>query len=199
MKNMLFIDGENFVHGIVHVLRMQKLIRLRSQLSRLDVATITDAIAKFDSGNVRYYTTRINFPPQKHPLYKKVESIRQWNSKWVPFLANRGVTFISAGMLKVRDGRRCDNCGNTTEILLEKGVDVRLGVDIASIGTGTKLFILSSDSDLIPAFQAAELRGIIVVYVALENQINYALKKAATNTVIIDSKHIRRAFMKVNQ
>ncbi len=199
MKNVLLIDGENFVHAVVHDLHAQNIVRQRSQLNRIDVAIITSAIARFDTGDIRYYTTRVNLPALKHPLYKKVESMRQWNSKWVPFLANRGVTFIRAGMLKVRDGRRCDNCGKTTEVLLEKGVDVRLGVDIATVKAGTKLFVLSSDSDLIPAFQVAKLRGISIVYVTLQNQVNYALKKAASAIVVIESACIKQAFKKVNK
>ena len=191
MRNLLLIDGENFVHGILHNLSKQDIIKRRSQLKRFNPLVVADDIANFEKGDIHYFTTKISLPPKDHPLFKKAEAMRQWNAKWVPFLSNRGVKFISAGMLKVRDGRRCDHCGKKTEILLEKGVDVRLGVDIATADSKTNLFVFSSDSDLIPAFLAAKSKGVKVAYVAIDGQVNRALSKAASKTIIINNKTIK--------
>ncbi len=198
MNQYILIDGENFVHGIVHVLRSKKMIRNRDQLHKIDMATILDDI-KTEPNAVRYYSTRIQVPSAESSLHDAIEKMRQWNAKWTPYLANQEVRFIKAGILKARSSKRCPHCHKKTEILLEKGVDVRIGVDIVSLGQNkAKIYILSSDSDIIPAVSAARANGARIIYVAIEGSINRGLSKSANQTIILKKAQIHKAYKKAN-
>lgn len=200
MRKILFIDGENFIHSVVHSLQQSRVIRGRSQLHRLDCKGLFKAILPNGTfANVSYYTTKIQIGSAPVSLQKSLNRIRAWNAKWVPYLANQDIQFIKAGNLKVRDSKRCATCGHKTAVLQEKGVDVRLAVDIVTrAGKGVELYVLSSDVDLLSAVLAAKARGARVVYVAFAGVKNYALQKAADDCVEITPTQVKRAFKKVN-
>jgi uncharacterized LabA/DUF88 family protein len=200
MKKILLIDGENFVHSIVHSLRRSKLIHSRTQLERFDCQELFAHItAGSHCADVAYYTTKVQVRSAPASLVESLNDIRAWNAKWVPYLANQHITFIKAGNLKVRDSKRCSTCGHKTSVLQEKGVDVRLAVDIvARAGRGVELYILSSDVDLMSAVVAAKNRGATVAYVAFEGTRNYALAKAADKVIEVKHSVVAQAFNKVN-
>jgi uncharacterized LabA/DUF88 family protein len=55
----------------------------------------------------------------------------------------------------------------------QKGVDLRIGLDIATFSFGRKvdrIAIVTGDTDLIPAMKLARREGIQIVGVRLENQ-----------------------------
>lgn len=197
MKSLVLIDGENFIHALAHILTRQKLISSRQKLRRIDISTLLD-FTDPPSG-IFYYSTRINLPNEKSTLTKKVEKMRHWNSFWIPYLANQNVKIIKAGILKVRDGKKCQKCGHKTEVLIEKGVDVRLGVDIVSLGgKNTQLYVISSDSDLIPAINVARKAGTQITYVTFEGNINHALSKCSSAMIVLSKKKVKESFNRVN-
>jgi uncharacterized LabA/DUF88 family protein len=197
MRRILLIDGENFFHSLVNVLQLQKQIRDRRSLQRIAILELLRPIPR---GETRYYATTIQLPSKASKLYQTVERMRQWNARWAPYLANQGINFVRAGTLKVRDSKRCQNCGKKTAVLLEKGVDVRLAVDMmAEAGKGITLYLFSSDSDLLPAVSDARKAGATVVYVAFEPAVNNALKHAASKTIIIPNSTVVDAYKKANQ
>ncbi|MGH7197099.1 MAG: NYN domain-containing protein [Candidatus Saccharimonadales bacterium] len=199
-QHYVLIDGENFVHSLVHVLKSQKFIRSRSSLKRFRIDTIVDTVIRSANRDIRYYATRIQTPDKKSDLYAAVERMRKWNAFWVPYIANQGVRFVKAGHLKVRDGKRCPNCRHKTDVLLEKGVDVRLGVDIVSLANkDATIYVFSSDSDLIPAVLQARRNGAKVVYVTIEGSINHAFAKTASRTIYVKKSSVKQAFTKANQ
>lgn len=200
MKKILLIDGENFVHSVVRSLQRSKVIHQRSQLHKLDCKYLFSKITPDgDFAEVSYYATKISIRKVPEDLQKSVDTMREWNAKWAPYLANQGIKFIKAGNLKIRDSKKCHNCGHKTEVLQEKGVDVRLAVDIvARAGNGVELFILSSDVDLISSLQAAKARGAKVVCVDFQNAANRALLQVADERITVKDHDIAHAFKKVN-
>lgn len=194
----VLIDGENFVHGLVHVLRSKKIISNREELGRIHVASLlTDMDVQ--GSVINYYTTRIQVPEESSSLHETVEKMRNWNAKWTPYLANQGVTIIKAGILKARTSKRCSHCQKRTEILLEKGVDVRLGVDIVALGLkDTTLYVFSSDSDIISAIKSARAHGAKVIYVAIEGSINHGLSKSTDGRIVLKKSQVIDAYKKVN-
>lgn len=199
MKKILLIDGENFVHSVVRSLQKSKIIRMRSQLHRLDCRYIFNKIAAGKFADIAYYSTKIQIRSAPEHLRDSLDHIRAWNAKWVPYLANQNIRFVKAGNLKVRDAKRCPHCHKSASVLQEKGVDVRLAVDIvARAGRGVELFVLSSDVDLFSALEAAKLRGAKVNCVIFEDAGNRALLQTADKQIIIKDKDVVRAFKKVN-
>lgn len=76
----------------------------------------------------------------------------------------------------------------------EKGVDVRIAVDIlrgAIKNEYHRCFIISSDTDLIPAILDAKKEGKKIVYVGFENFKSNALKANCTKTVLITKKMLQ--------
>src|SRR6266700_7213317 len=60
----------------------------------------------------------------------------------------------------------------------EKGVDVRIAVDMlvaAYENLCDRMYLVSSDTDLIPAIQKAQEKGKTIVYVGFSHQISHAL------------------------
>lgn len=191
MKNILLIDGENFVHGVVKSLQYTKNIRGRQSLSMLSIPVLLSDKA-LQNLDIFYYMTRIKMPKEGHGLYSSANRMRLWNGRWLPSVVNQNVTLVRAGQLKVRDGKTCKSCGKTNQILLEKGVDVRIAIDV--VLAKTKVFLFSSDSDLVPAVQTAVRNGSEIIYVCIEDQKNIALSRVASDTVIISNKQIEVAF-----
>lgn len=70
----------------------------------------------------------------------------------------------------------------------EKGVDVKMAVDIlwgACKNEYDKVFLVSSDSDLIPAVEAAEEEGKQVVYVGFKHNSSYALLQRCRRSMLL--------------
>jgi len=70
----------------------------------------------------------------------------------------------------------------------EKGVDVRLAVDIVTMAQAKKYdvgIVISSDTDLIPAMQAAQKLKRRVVYVGFEHQPSLALIRQADRSRLL--------------
>lgn len=200
MANKLLIDGENFIHGVVGILVRQKVIKSRVNLKKIDLETILDGLLDYKKTRKIYYTTRIVLPKKQSALYKKFESMRLWNKRFIPYLMNQNVELIKAGVLRVTKSKKCYSCGTITELPQEKGVDVKLGVDIVSLaGKGNTIYVFSSDSDVIPAIVEAKNRKASVVYVAFEAGINEALRKVCSQTIVVTKKNVVKAYEKANK
>lgn len=199
MADKLLIDGENFIHGVVGILTKQKTIRSRAQLKKINMDVILDGLLDYKKTRKIYYTTRIVLPKKQSLLYSKFESMRLWNKRFIPYLVNQNVELIKAGVLRVAKSKQCHSCGSITELPQEKGVDVKLGVDIVSLaGKGNTIYVFSSDSDVIPAITEAKNRKANIVYVAFEGGVNEALRKVCSRAVIVSKKKVIEAYRKAN-
>lgn len=63
--------------------------------------------------------------------------------------------------------RKCHHCRKDSTVRVEKGVDVSIALDIV-LGNYKTVFLLSSDTDLIPAIKKAKEMGRRVIYVGSE-------------------------------
>ena len=91
---------------------------------------------------------------------------------------------IVKGYLLERDGK-----------YFEKGVDVRLAVDILTMAQGKKYdigLVISSDTDLIPAIQAAQVLKRKITYVGFEHQPSLALIRYADHAKLITRKEAEK-------
>lgn len=69
---------------------------------------------------------------------------------------------------------------NVHGVYQEKGVDVRLALDIYRLASEQgfqKIILLSSDADLLPAVELAQKVGCVVEYVGLHDHLSRALFK----------------------
>jgi len=166
-KTVVFIDGENFRHKLDEVVAYKgKHLRDYDQHS-VDVRKlITSALPYKYIQEWRYYASRLReykeFPDTLKQSQKLIEKQRLFKT----YLEQSGVSVIMAG--NVRPHEIWKNRKRSI-IFQEKGVDVRLAVDMLSYAYNKKMqraILCSSDSDLQPVVHELRAMGIQVVYVA---------------------------------
>lgn len=203
MKSKIYIDGENFVHEVLRVLIEEGYIKQRSDLRKFDVLFLLNQMFKEADlpASITYYTTKLRKVSEPDYLQKLSDNIANWNARWTPWLISQGLTIVKAGTLKKRDGHRCRNCGHTDQLLQEKGVDVRLATDLlfdAVTHEVDTIFMVSSDSDLIPAVLKARTCGARVTYIAQSERLNRAIVASVDETKVYDRQKIVEAYKRVN-
>lgn len=73
-------------------------------------------------------------------------------------------------------------------VFKEKGVDVKIATDLllgACQNTYDKAFVISSDSDLVPAIEGAQTLGKVITYVGFKHQPSYALIKSCKQSLLL--------------
>ncbi len=176
----VFIDGENLRHRLVSALYHERRIHDRDDMIKVDVRQlVTEALGEAPD-EILYYTTKIRQPDFEipHKLQHKITTIQESHRRWIADLTNQGIKVIKAGTLKVHESRTCYECGKRTILLHEKGVDVRVAIDIvqsALARPAEHIVILSSDSDLLPAIEVARRSGAKVTYLCGEGEENETL------------------------
>ena len=87
------------------------------------------------------------------------------------------------------DGER----GKKILVFKEKGVDVKIAVDMVSLACGKKtkeIIIGSSDSDLQPTIKEVRNRQVSCVYLGFESQPNKGLSYTTNRTILIRNSEV---------
>lgn len=198
---IVYIDGENFLHRIEDSLKAQKVIQKKEQILHFAVQELLSPLtAEFNIAEVRYYGTKIRVanitdPQMRAHAQAMVESQRRFKRD----LLNQKINFIVAGALRVRD-TTCYKCKKTSPVFKEKGVDVRMAVDIVTeANEHTDQIIISSDSDLLPALKRATQQKSRIIYVHHAQLPNYAMIKASDESRVFTTRQIQAAYASANK
>jgi uncharacterized LabA/DUF88 family protein len=116
-------------------------------------------------------------------------------------LAKQAILFIESGRLKLRDGDTCKVCGAQDSHFQEKGVDVRMAIDLVldSQKSDVKsIILLSSDTDLLPAVDIVRESEKKLIYVGFSDRLTNALVSGANETQIIRDSEVIAAFEDAN-
>lgn len=188
MKTQLFIDGENFLYKIEDSLIKQGISKSKLRLENIDLKKLlTLALPDTKIDILHYYAAKLRFhneSPQKSKELILKQRILKTN------LEKQGFTFILAGNVRPQVVK-VD--GKSKTIFKEKGVDVRIAVDLVaqSCDKNIKTAILcSSDSDLQPAIAEVRKRGIEVIYLGFENNPNKGLTYTTNRTILFRNSEI---------
>lgn len=201
-KQIILIDGENLVHKLVSVLLEAKQIHKREDIKYFDLRGLVHQVLGGDdyAKEIFYYTAKVREVKSPASLKKKTQAMISWNARWVPMLANQGIRYVKSGNLQVRDTKECTNCGRTSLVMQEKGVDVRIATDILlNAAPEVEIVVVSSDSDLIPAISAARQRGASIVYLGFEFAMNIALVSQSTATRSISRTAVVEAYKRAQK
>ena len=189
-QTILFIDGENFLHKIEDVLKTHP------KSSKVDIASL-DFNKIFKVPLYEYKITRKIFYAAKlhfHPETKeKSEKLLKLQRKLKNTLLNQRFEFLIAGNVR---GQKITIDGKTKMIFREKGVDVKIAVDLVALSADKAIktaILCSSDSDLQPAVQEAKKRGVKVVYLGFGFQPNKGLMYTTDATVVFRDVEILKA------
>ena len=108
-------------------------------------------------------------------------------------LEKNGFDFVISGHVRAFKVRV-----NSKEVIVfkEKGVDVRIAIDLVSNACDKKIetvVLCSSDSDLQPAVKETKARGLKIIYLGFEINPNKGLMYTADRSIIIRNSEIVEA------
>ncbi|MCX6816340.1 MAG: NYN domain-containing protein [Candidatus Beckwithbacteria bacterium] len=184
---ILYIDGENLKFYLKSVLG-SKSIQKPYLLENIDYEKLfTSALADFDLSEKRFYSAKLR---EQQGFLTKSRELIQRQRALKSHLEQQGFTFIISG--NVRKQSVSVN-GRSKTIFKEKGVDVRIAVDLVSEscdGKVGKVILCSSDSDLQPAVSEVKRRGVEVVYLGFEICPNKGLTYTTSRTILLRNSEV---------
>lgn len=190
-NTVLFIDGENFLHKVDDVLKKEKVTIKKGDLSKIDINFLLDKVLeKYKITRKIFYAAKLHFYPKTKE--KSIELIL-FQRYLKTNLQKQGFEFLIAGNVR---GQEVTVDHKTKVIFREKGVDVKIAVDLVAMSADKtiKIAILcSSDSDLQPAVQEARKRGVEVIYLGFGFQPNKGLMYTTNETVLFRDPEILKA------
>ncbi len=167
-KDLVIFDGSNFYHS-------SKKVSPKTHLTGFNYRKLAETITKSKNINIEYCVGEIRQERE--------------NKKSVKMYANQQALFynLERQRIVVKKGYMLKNKLDYHE----KGVDVRIATDIlrgAIKDEYKRCFVVSSDTDLIPAILDARKEGKQIIYVGFTNFISKALKTNCSKTFVITKK-----------
>lgn len=173
-KNWILIDGSNFYHGL-------KLLPYKYKPSGFNYLKFAQYLTKNSSNaKTKYYIGAIR-EEENNP--KSKELMRQ-QQKFLSKIEKQGFEINLGYMLK-------------TNGYHEKGVDVKIAVDIVKGALKDEyntLYLLSSDTDLIPAVKESIKVDKEIVYVGFAKRPSYALIKNCSESLLLNLETLKNFF-----
>ncbi len=190
---ILFIDGENFLHKIEEIISREKTVPRTAETVDINVRRLVDnVLPTLNINQVKFYAAKLHYNEQ---TARKSKQLIATQRKLRNRLVNQGIEFILAGNVRAQT----INAGPETRILFrEKGVDVRLAVDMVALACDKKIktaILCSSDSDLQPAVSELKRRGVEVVYLGFEAKPNKGLVFTCDRTILLRNSEIMEALL----
>lgn len=174
----VFIDGSNLYF------KLRTLIPTKMDFIRYRYCELVAGLLNSDEqlSYVGYYVGVVR-DTKRTKNHEKTQELVKNQQKLFEQLRHQQVTVVK-GYLLERDGR-----------FFEKGVDVRLAVDIVTMAQARKYdvgIVISSDTDLIPAMQAAQTLKREIVHIGFEHQPSLALIRQADRSQLITRAEAER-------
>jgi len=190
-KTILYIDGENLKFYLKSVLK-SKAIAEPYLLEQLDYQKLfSSALKGFKISEKRFYSARLReqsgFLTKSRELIQKQRALKSR-------LENQGFIFVISG--NVRKQQFFVN-GKSKVIFKEKGVDVKIAVDLVAEACDKKIdtiILCSSDSDLQPAVYEVKRRGIKVIYLGFEICPNKGLIYTVNRAILLRNSEVIEAY-----
>lgn len=172
----VFIDGSNLYF------KLRTLVPHKMDFIHYGYRGLIDSLLNADErvSYAGYYVGVVRDTKRTKNHQKAIELVQN-QQKLFEQLRHQQIDIVK-GYLLERDGR-----------FFEKGVDVRLAVDIVSLAQEKKYdtaIVISSDTDLIPAMQKAIGHKREVVHVGFEHQPSLALIRYASRSRLLTRREV---------
>jgi len=172
MRTIILIDGSNFFFKL-RDLKIKNLLNFNF-----------GKFATFLAGDnpivqATYYVGAIHAGNDK-----KSKEMHADQQRLLSHLHKHGFTYYLGFLLRSPDG-----------VFKEKGVDVKLATDLilgACQDKYDQAFVISSDSDLIPAIEGTQDLGKKITYVGFKHQVSYSLSQNTKNTTLLTKSDIQQ-------
>lgn len=189
-RSILFIDGENFLHKVEEVLQKQPKGKSLAESINIDLFKLFEIPLKgLNPSRKIFYAARLHFYSE---TAKKSQELIKAQRRLINSLYRQGYEFVMAGNV------RGQKVGKEV-IFREKGVDVKIAVDMVSLACDGKLetaILCSSDSDLQPAIAELRKRKVEIIYLGFEMSPNKGLTFTTNRTILIRNSEIVEACKK---
>ena len=183
MKTILFVDWENFKKKLESVFKKENIAN-KSNWNEYDFSGLFDsALQGIKIDRKIFYAAKLNVYPFSE---KKSKVLIEKQRLLKTYLEKQGFEFIFAG--RVRANVNKNNFGKKWISFREKGVDVRIGIDMTRMAYDKELktaILASSDSDLQPAVKELKRRNVECIYLGFETDPNKGLSYTTKRTILI--------------
>ena len=165
LRNLIIFDGSNFYHRA-------KSLFPQKHLTNMDYIKLVELVTGAGQNTVEYCVGEIRKKPKdlfSRKLYQNQQALF-YN------LEGQGVVVKKGFMMEIQGKFH------------EKGVDVRIAVDLlkgALKDEYNACYLITSDTDIIPAIQEARSAGKEVFYVGFSNLTNNAMSANCSRSVFI--------------
>jgi len=193
-KVILYIDGENLRHYIENVLKKNHVPQKDLSLLKVNLAKLFNKVIKeLKVDNKFYYSAKLK---QHRDTLKKSKELIQKQRALKTKLEKENFDFIMSGSVQ---SQYVKTNKNSKIVFREKGVDVKIAVDLITAACDKKIktaILCSSDSDLQPAIKEIKNRGVKVIYVGFEIKPNKGLMYTANRAILIRNSEVMECFSK---
>jgi uncharacterized LabA/DUF88 family protein len=191
-KCVLFIDGENFLHKVEEIINLNSKVKKEVHPEEIDFDKLFESPLRGINPNRKiFYAARLHQHPE---TIQKSQELIKLQRKLRNNLVKNGYEFIIAGNVRAQIVK----AGKDSKVVFrEKGVDVKIAVDLVSMACDKNLdvaILCSSDSDLQPAVAELKKRKIEIIYLGFENQPNKGLTFTTNRTILIRNSEVLEAF-----
>jgi uncharacterized LabA/DUF88 family protein len=187
MQTILFIDGENFKGKMRTVFKDAK--KRKITWNEYDFKGLFDKVLKdINIDRKVFYFARIK--AHQESLDKSKELIEE-QRLLKTHLEAQGFEIILSG--RVRGQMEDSLNGKKVLVFKEKGVDVKIAVDMVSFSCDKKvkeIILASSDSDLQPAIKEVRNRNVSCIYLGFEDNPNKGISFTTNKTILIRNSEI---------
>lgn len=184
---ILLIDGENFkgkAEKVFSEIGKNKPIWHAYDFKGL----FAEVLAGISIERKIFYFAKI----KEHPdTIKKSKQLIEEQRLLKTHLKNQGFEVLLSGRVR---GYAEDGPGNSKVLVFkEKGVDVKIAVDMVSLACDKKaetIILASSDSDLQPAIKEVKDRGAECIYLGFESNPNKGIMYTTNRTILMRNSEL---------
>jgi uncharacterized LabA/DUF88 family protein len=187
METVLLIDGENLKGKIKAVFSEAK--KDKPVWHEYDFKSLFDTVLNgLRIDRTSFYFARIKeHESSKEKSKQLIEEQRLLKNH----LEKQGFEVVLSG--RVRGQLEDAASGKKVLVFREKGVDVKIAIDMVSLACDSKvkeIVLASSDSDLQPAIQEVRRRQVNCVYLGFEAQPNKGITYTTNRTILMRNSEI---------
>jgi uncharacterized LabA/DUF88 family protein len=187
MKRILLIDGENFKGKMSSVFRYGKMEK--PNWHEYDFKGLLEKVlAGIEIERKVFYFAKI---VEHEKTREKSKQLVLDQRLLKAHLEKQGFEVVLSG--RVRGQMENISLGKTVLVFKEKGVDVKIAVDMVSFAcdkVAEEIILGSSDSDLQPAINEIKKRSVKSVYLGFETQPNKGLAYNTNRTILIRNSEV---------
>lgn len=187
METILLIDGENLKGKIKAIFK--SAANNNPTWHEYDFGGLFDKVLKDININKKiFYFARIK--EHKNSKEKSKQLIEE-QRLLKTHLEKQGFEVILSG--RVRGQLESGHDGKKILVFKEKGVDVKIAVDMVSLSCDKKvkeIILGSSDSDLQPAIKEVRRRNVSCIYLGFEVQPNKGITYTTNRTILIRNSEV---------